>query len=132
MVLLAGGEPHGPKAGRSHQRISWQELRNIEPELIIVAAASWEETKLELIQMAGIPGWWSLPALKSGQLYVCDSSLLTIPGPRIVDGVELLARIMHPSLAGHYGKSGMAWSCMLRNGRRCRACNLPRQFCSLL
>lgn len=132
MVTMAGGEPAGSEAAKAHQRITWEQLQDMAPEVLILAASTWEETKQELPQLASLPGWWSLPAIKSGQLYVCEQVLFTTPGPRLVEGTELLARILHPSVAGNYGKKGMAWSCTLRNGRRCRACNLSRHFCALL
>eukprot|EP00210_Caulerpa_lentillifera_P002426 g2325.t1 len=132
MVTLAGGECIGAKAGHPHQRVSWLELKNLEPEMMILAGASWEETKEELAQLASLPGWWGMPAMKTGQLYVCDPRLFTMAGPRLIDGIELLARILHPSLAGQYGKQGMAWSCTLRAGKRCRPFQLYRQFCTLL
>lgn len=132
MVTMAGGEPAGSEAAKAHQRITWEQLQDIAPEVLILAASTWEETKQELPQLASLPGWWSLPAIRSGQLYVCEQVLFTTPGPRLVEGTELLARILHPSVAGNYGKKGMAWSCTLRNGRRCRACNLSRHFCALL
>eukprot|EP00210_Caulerpa_lentillifera_P004618 g4404.t1 len=132
MVALAGGESLGAKAGHPHQRVTWEELKNLEPEVLILAAASWEETKHELKELASLPGWWAMPAMKTGQLYVCDPSLFTMAGPRLIDGIELLARILHPSSAGQYGKQGMAWSCTLRAGKRCRPCHLYRQFCTLL
>jgi len=132
MVSLAGGEPLGAKAGHAAQRVTWQELKAMEPEVMILAAASWDETKQELAQLASLPGWWGMPAMKTGQLYVCDPKLFSMAGPRLIDGIELLARILHPSSAGQYGKQGMAWSCTLRTGKRCRPCYLYRQFCALL
>ncbi|CAD7697609.1 unnamed protein product [Ostreobium quekettii] len=132
MVMLAGGVAEGNHVGRPHLRISWQELRELEPEVLILAASTWEETKLELAQLASLPGWWTLPAMRTGHLYVCNHSLFTIPGPRLVDGIELLSRILHPSVAGQHGKRGMAMSCSLRNGARCRACNLSKHFYTLL
>jgi len=132
MVALAGGENLGAKAGHPHQRVTWEELKNLEPEILILAAASWEETKQELTELASLPGWWAMPAMKTGQVYVCNPGLFTMAGPRLVDGIELLARILHPSSAGQYGKQGMAWSCTLRGGKRCRPCHLYRQFCTLL
>lgn len=132
MVSLAGGEPLGTRAGHAPQRVTWQELKAMEPEVMILAAASWDETKQELAQLASLPGWWGLPAMKTGQLYVCDPKLFSMGGPRLIDGIELLARILHPSSAGQYGKQGMAWSCTLRAGKRCRPCYLYRQFCTLL
>lgn len=109
-----------------------QELRDLEPEVLILAASTWEETKLEMAQLASLPGWWSLPAMRTGHLYVCNHSLFTIPGPRLVEGIELMSRILHPSVAGKYCKRGMAMGCNLRNGARVRAGNLSRHFCSLL
>lgn len=132
MVAMAGGEPCGSEAGKRHQRITWEQLQELAPDVLILAASTWEETKQELPQLASLPGWWSLPAMKSGQLYACEQVLFTIPGPRSVDGTELLARILHPNLAGNYGKKNMAWSCILRNGRRCRPSSLSRHFCALL
>lgn len=132
MVSLAGGEALGAKPGHAPQRVTWQELKAMEPEVMILAAASWEETKQELPQLASLPGWWLLPAMKTGQLYVCDHKLFSSAGPRLIDGIELLARILHPSSAGQFGKQGMAWSCTLRAGKRCRPCHLYRQFCALL
>ena len=132
MVSLAGGEPLGARPGHAPQRMTWQELKAMEPEVMILAAASWEETKQELAQLASLPGWWGMPAMKTGQLYVCDHKLFSMAGPRLIDGLELLARILHPSSAGQYGKQGMAWSCTLRAGKRCRPCYLYRQFCALL
>ncbi|GMH36069.1 hypothetical protein BSKO_03937 [Bryopsis sp. KO-2023] len=132
MVTLAGGEFDGGHTGKPHQRITWDQLQDMAPEVLILAAGTWEETKQEIGQLASLPGWWSLPAMKTGQLYACEHSLFTIPGPRLVEGIELLARILHPSVAGNYGKKGMATSCILRNGRRCRPCNLSRHFCTLL
>ena len=132
MVSLAGGEPLGAKPGHAAQRLTWLELKAMEPEVMILTGASWEETRQELAQLASLPGWWGMPAMKSGQLYVCDHKLFSMAGPRLIDGIELLARILHPSAAGQFGKQGMAWSCTLRAGKKCRPCHLYRQFCTLL
>ena len=44
-----------------------------------------------------LPGWRELPAVRKGAVYVVDaSSYFSRPGPRLVDGVELLAHILHP------------------------------------
>ncbi len=44
------------------------------------------------------PGWEVITALKNDRLYIVNEDLLYKPGPRIVDGLEILAKIIHPEL----------------------------------
>ena len=48
--------------------------------------------------LAAQPGWNDLPAVRSGEVYLIDHSTLSRPGPRVVDGLELLAQLTHPDL----------------------------------
>jgi iron complex transport system substrate-binding protein len=44
-----------------------------------------------------LPGWGDLPAARNGRVWVVDAnSYFSCPAPRLVDGVEILARILHP------------------------------------
>jgi iron complex transport system substrate-binding protein len=55
---------------------------------------------------AALPQWQrleSLPAIRSGRLYTADGDLLHRYGPRVVDGLELLARLIHPEAFTHPG-----------------------------
>jgi len=46
-----------------------------------------------------LPGWNHLPAVKNGHVYgVNGSAFFSRPGPRLVDGLEILARIIHPEI----------------------------------
>jgi hypothetical protein len=52
-------------------------------------------------------GWYSLPAVRSGRVYVADSpSYFSRPGPRIVNGLEILAEIIHPELFRNFIPEG--------------------------
>ena len=44
------------------------------------------------------PGWSVIAAVKNGAIYPIDDALISRPGPRIIDGLEDLARIIHPEL----------------------------------
>lgn len=68
------------------------------PDVIMVNLCNptLERTLGELALLASQPGFWVLPAVKANQVFVCDHSLFSRPGPRLVDGVELMARIFHP------------------------------------
>jgi len=44
------------------------------------------------------PGWEVITAVKEGAIFDIDDDLISRPGPRIVDGLEAVARIIHPEL----------------------------------
>ena len=49
--------------------------------------------------MASRQGWYDLPAVRAGQVYIVDSpAFFSRPGPRVVTGLEILAQIIHPEL----------------------------------
>ena len=51
-------------------------------------------------------GWESLPAVRNGQVFVVDANAyFARPGPRLVDGIELLAHLLHPELVAWSGAS---------------------------
>ena len=44
------------------------------------------------------PGWDGMAAVQTGQIYPFDDNLVSRPGPRLVDGLEALAKLLHPEL----------------------------------
>jgi iron complex transport system substrate-binding protein len=44
------------------------------------------------------PGWEALRAVKNGSIYPFDDNLVSRPGPRLVDGLEAMAKLLHPEL----------------------------------
>lgn len=100
MVTIAGGEEGLGKPGADSVRIEWDAVRDWAPEAIVMmpcgfdAAAALDEAR-RLIER---PGWGSLPAVRAAQVFVVDANAyFARPGPRLVDGVELLARLLHSS-----------------------------------
>lgn len=56
-----------------------------------------QRTLADLPNLRQSPGWFSLPAVRNGQVFVVDgSAYFSRPGPRIVDSLEILAEIIHP------------------------------------
>ena len=50
-------------------------------------------------RLATQPGWYDFPAVRAGRIYIVDSpSYFSRPGPRTVNGLEILAEIIHPEL----------------------------------
>ena len=73
-----------------------------------------------ITNLASQPGWWALPAVQSGQVYIVDPARLSTPGPRVVEGVEVLSRILHPDLVEHKAPPGSVLKLWLDHGQRCR------------
>ncbi len=48
--------------------------------------------------VAARAGWESLAAVKNGKVFPFDDNLISRPGPRMVDGLEQLAKLLHPEL----------------------------------
>jgi len=60
-----------------------------------------DRTATELDLLTSRPGWKDLPAVQAGAVYAVDGpAYFNRPGPRLVDGVELLAALFHPHRFG--------------------------------
>ncbi|MBI4304767.1 MAG: ABC transporter substrate-binding protein [Chloroflexi bacterium] len=101
LVGLAGGTDTLNGPGESSIRVSWQRILNTDPEVIILAPCSYPvgKTLRELASLVSLPSWWQLEAVRAGKVFVVDSALLTRPGPRVADGLEVLAKAVHPGAA---------------------------------
>jgi iron complex transport system substrate-binding protein len=100
MVRRAGGSEVIGQIGRTSRRISDGEIRGSNPEIVVVAPCGYSlaETVRETTAMIG-NGKWSW--LQSVPMWAIDANRLTSsPGPGVVHGIEVLARILHPALFG--------------------------------
>ncbi|MFQ6000723.1 MAG: ABC transporter substrate-binding protein [Anaerolineae bacterium] len=95
LVVLAGGENIASDADNPYPQFSAEEVIARDPEVIILADAEYGVTPEAV---AGRPGWEVITAVKNGAVYPIDGDIISRPGPRIVDGLEELARIIHPEL----------------------------------
>ena len=101
LIDLAGGEP---VTGDPQGVLAPEDLVAADPQLILIGSASYDpslsdpESALETV--AARPGWAELSAVRAGQVVpYLDDIVTTRPGPRIVEGLEALARAIHPALA---------------------------------
>ena len=76
-------------------QFSTEEVIAQDPEIIILGDANYGVTAESVKER---PGWGVITAVKAGAIYPIDDTLVSRPGPRIVDGLEELARIIHPEL----------------------------------
>ena len=109
LVARAGGVlPARFAAGCPAERIEWSEVVSAAPEKLYVDLCSSDLARSvrEIPWLAAQPGWSELPAVQSGEVYLIDHSTLSRPGPRVVDGLELLAQLTHPGLFDGQASAG--------------------------
>jgi len=100
LVEIAGGSD---SLGRKHQpsaQIEWQQVLDVCPEIIVLALCGYniDRARQDYELLTRFPGFDSIPAADSGQVYIVNASAyFARPGPRIVDSLEILAGILHPS-----------------------------------
>ena len=100
LVEIAGGHD---SLGRKHQpsaQIEWQQVLDARPEIIVLALCGYDidRARRDYELLRRFPGFGSIPAADSGQVYVVNASAyFARPGPRIVDSLEILAGILHPT-----------------------------------
>jgi len=102
-VEIAGGDHAFGHAGRPSVTTTAEEIRNYAPEVIVlIPCGYYKEDIVRQLPKAQLPeGWDDLPAVRSGDVWATDAtSYFSRPGPRVVEGVEILARILHPEIFG--------------------------------
>lgn len=101
LVRLAGGIEGLGQEGRPSRTLRWDEVIAWQPEVVFVACCgqSAERALQDLSLVRSNSGWQELPAARSGRVYVTDGSqYFSRPGPRLVDSLEILAHVLHPSV----------------------------------
>ena len=108
------GRKHRPSA-----QIEWQQVLDARPEIIVLALCGYDidRARRDYELLRRFPGFGSIPAADSGQVYVVNASAyFARPGPRIVDSLEILAGILHPSEFPEFVSRGPDHRCVVRIG----------------
>jgi iron complex transport system substrate-binding protein len=106
MVRIAGGIDQLGREGSDSVRVPWEEVLRWKPEILIVMPCGFDLEKAadQARMLASYPGWADLPAVRNGRAYAVDAnSYFARPGPRVIEGTELLAHLLHPDLFGWQG-----------------------------
>jgi iron complex transport system substrate-binding protein len=101
MVALAGGVDELGRLGTDSVRIAWDTVLAWAPEVLVVMPCGFGLAKAfdEAQMLLDYPGWDDIPAVRDGRVYVVNANAyFARPGPRVVDGTELLAHLIHPQL----------------------------------
>lgn len=102
-VSVAGGDPGFGVTGAVSRTTTAEEISTYAPEAIVLAPCGFyaSDTLRELPRARLPAGWPELPAVKDGNVWAVDAtSYFSRPGPRVIAGAEILARILHPDVVG--------------------------------
>lgn len=94
MIAIAGGEDIAGRPGQKSPQVEWEDLPRLDPDVIVCMPCGWylEDSRAQALEHRG-----RLDKLRAGQIFAVDAaSTYSRPGPRLVDGVELLAHLFHP------------------------------------
>jgi iron complex transport system substrate-binding protein len=106
MIALAGGEDVVGKAGRKSPQVEWGELAKLAPDVIVAMPCGWylDDSRAQALEHRE-----RLEALGARRVFAVDAaSTFSRPGPRLVDGVELLGHLLHPDRVQPPGGIGFA------------------------
>lgn len=111
LVQAAGGVDEVGRAGGESVRVSWEDIAAFAPEVLVIMPCGFnlQQTMKQVWNvfgaygsLAGSPHFFDLPAVRNGRVYAVDAnSYFARPGPRVVEGAELLACLIHPELFDH-------------------------------
>lgn len=101
MVRLAGGHDALAKPGEKSRRVERREIVMASPEVAVLMPCGFDlnRTMKEASRVTAEPWFADLPAARADRVWVVDgSSFFNRPGPRLVDGLEILGHILQPKL----------------------------------
>ncbi|HXW54683.1 MAG TPA: cobalamin-binding protein [Candidatus Cybelea sp.] len=101
MVAKAGGEDVLGRAGQPSRRVSTDEIAAADPQVIVILPCGYDldRTVREFAEAQIAVAWSALPALRAGRVFAVDANgYFSRPGPRLAEGVSILAHIFHPGL----------------------------------
>jgi len=99
MVEAAGGADVLAVPGKASARIEWRDVATAAPEVVVLMPCGFgvDRAVADSKILSDLPGWRDLPAVRRDAVFAVDaSSYFSRPGPRLVDGVEILAHVLHP------------------------------------
>jgi len=96
MIEIAGGESIAGASGQKSPQVEWEDLRGLDPEVVVSMPCGWylDESCAQALRHGERLGGFG-----AARVFAVDgASTFSRPGPRLVDGVELLGHLFHPEL----------------------------------
>jgi len=94
LIRLAGGKNVAGNEKERYPRFGMEEILKRSPEVILISSMNPGGNYQRVVQEWS--RWKTIPAVKNGRIHLIDSDLIDRPSPRIIEGLEEMARILHP------------------------------------
>jgi iron complex transport system substrate-binding protein len=101
MVRRAGGWELLGREGESPAPTTWQQVREVDPQVLVLALRGTDAAGAEAaLESVVLPPWFNeLPAVRDGECFAVDGvGLFDRPGPRVVEGIAVLAELFYPEV----------------------------------
>jgi len=98
MVALAGGFDVLGRKGEPSHKVEWPHVVAADPDIILLMPCGFDVRRAvqESTPLRRLEGWNDLRAVKAGNVYALNgNAYFSRPGPRLVNGLEILARVLH-------------------------------------
>jgi iron complex transport system substrate-binding protein len=94
MIEIAGGLDPVGAAGAKSRTVGWDELRAAEPDVVVAMPCGWDS---ERAREEALAHWERISELGASRVFAVDAAAsFSRPGPRLVEGTELLGHLLHP------------------------------------
>ena len=104
MISIAGGEDVAGPPGLKSPEVGWGALTGLDPEVVVSMPCGWY---VERARAETLAHWERVAGLGAERVFAVDAaSTFSRPGPRLIDGVELLGHLLHPDLLDAPGNIG--------------------------
>jgi iron complex transport system substrate-binding protein len=111
MIEAVGGVNLLGAKGEPSREVTWREIGDATPEVIVITPCGYylEEAEEEATGLFAQPDFAGTPAAREGNVFAVDAtSFFSRPGPRIADGLEILAWAVHPEAYPEPPRGGIA------------------------
>ena len=101
MVRHAGGWELLGREGEPSAATTWEQLREVEPQVLVLALRDANAAQAaKALESASLPAWFDeLEAVRDGEFFAVDGhGLFSRPGPRVIEGIAVLAELFEPEI----------------------------------
>ena len=112
LIDYAGGCCPLTVSGRHSSYTAWEEIVRFDPEVIVIMPCGFDLDRaiVEAQTLPGLAGWDRLAAVRERRVFAVDgNAYFNRSGPRLVDSLEILARLVHPEALATPADGGRAW-----------------------
>ena len=101
LVELAGGVDLLGSPGEASSSQEWEKIVEQKPDVLFIACCGFRTDRAlqDVAEISKTDMWQQIPAVQSGRVYVTDGdAYFSCPGPRLIDGLEIMAHALHPTV----------------------------------